>query len=138
MDGKKSKKTVRTCMNEKGYHYLNARKKGQLSKEDEKIRLQWAKEKIRQSVKQEYWNKGVSIYMDGVGFINNKNAFNQARAPHGKVGRKISDGLARHCTGKLNKAGTRQVKFMVGISYGRGVVLCDSYERLNGKKSSKL
>ena len=138
LDGKCSNRTVRRCMNRKGYHYLNARKKGQLSKEDEQRRLKWARENVKNGIKQSFWSYGVSIYMDAVGFIYKKNALNQARAPKGKVWRKISEGLTRNCTGKLNKAGTRQVKFMVGISYNRGVVLCESYENLNGKKCSKM
>ena len=80
LDGKVNNRTVRRCMNRKGYHYLNARKKGQLSKDDEKRRLAWAKEKVREKVTQDFWSYGVSMYMDAVGFVYKQNAFNQARA----------------------------------------------------------
>lgn len=131
-------RTVRRAMKKHGFKWANARRKGQLSMEDEKARLRWARSKVRDGVTQEFWNHEVSLYMDAVGFVFKTNPYDQARAPKGKVWRLASEGLARNCTAKLNKAGTVQVKFMVGISYDRGVVLCESYKDLNGVKFSKM
>ncbi|XP_066931124.1 uncharacterized protein [Clytia hemisphaerica] len=125
-------------MNNLGYGYRNARKKGQLSKEDMKNRLKWCKEKKKANVTQEFWNRGVSLYMDGTGFVFKENAFDQAKSVKSKVWRRPDEGLERGCTAKLNKAGTVQAKFMVGISYERGVVLCEHYTGLTGKKFSKM
>ena len=131
-------RTVRRAMNKLGFQWLNARRKGQLSKEDQKIRLSWARSKVKENVTQAFWNYGVSMYMDGVGFVYKKNAFDQARAPKGRLWRRTSEGLARNCTAKLNKAGTKEVKFMVAISFQRGVVLCESYTEHTGILFSKM
>jgi transposase len=131
-------RTVRRAMNKLGFQWLNARRKGQLSKEDQKIRLSWARSKVKENVTQAFWNYGVSMYMDGVGFTFKENAFDQARAPKGRLWRRTSEGLARNCTAKLNKAGTKEVKFMVAISFQRGVVLCESYTEHTGILFSKM
>ena len=137
LDQKVHNRTVRRAMKAMKYEWLNARRKGQLSIEDEKARLRWARSK--QHLSQNFWSRGVSIYLDAVGFIYKKNAFDQACATGGKLWRRRCEGLARGCTAKLNKAGVKQVKFMVGISYNRGVVLCEPYsDSMTGKDFSKM
>ena len=72
--------------------------------------------------------------MDGVSFIDKYNPLDQARAPSGRIWRKPSEGLCDGCTAKGAHLGTggRVVKFMVTVSYGNGVIMCEQYEKLNG------
>eukprot|EP00111_Clytia_hemisphaerica_P010431 TCONS_00030468-protein len=103
-------------------------------------RMRWCQSKVKGAgrVEDEFWRSGISMYMDGTGFVYKKNAFDQARAVNGKVWRKVNEGLKRGCTGKCNKAGVEQAKYMVAISYDRGVVLCEPYKNLNGVRFSKM
>ena len=62
-----SNRTVRRCLNEKNYKYLQCRKKGLLTTEDMKSRLTFAK-KVNRLLPKEFWQKGISFYIDGVGW----------------------------------------------------------------------
>ena len=53
-------RTVRRAMKKHGFKWANARRKGQLSMEDEKARLRWARSKVSDGVTQEFWNHEVS------------------------------------------------------------------------------
>lgn len=72
--------------------------------------------------------------MDGTGFAHKTNPFDQARAPKGRTWRKLSEGLTLGCTSKGRKEGTggKVLKLMVAISYGKGVIICEPYEKLCG------
>ena len=58
----------------------------------------------------------------------------QARAPKGRIYRKKSEGNDQYCTAKGRKVGTggKTAKFIVAMSYKKGVVLCKQYEHMNG------
>ena len=61
----------------------------------------------------------------------------QARAPAALAWRKRSEGL--RVTMKGQKEGCVNANFMVGISYNKGVVLCQQYlGRITGKKFAKI
>ena len=50
-----------------------------------------------------------------------------------------SEGLTFGCIAKGKKEGNKQVKFMVAISYNKGVVLCEEYDRkLDGYRFSRM
>ena len=51
-----------------------------------------------------------------------------ARAPHAREWRLRGEGLRYGCTEKGSKEGAVNVNFIVGISYGSGVILCEQYE----------
>ena len=63
------------------------------------------------------------------------NPSDQARAPKGRIWRKPSEGLSYGCTAKGAHSGSggRVAKFMVAVSYGNGVILCEQYEKLKGR-----
>ena len=67
---------------------------------------------------------GVSIYLDAVGFAYKQDPYDQAMTPGARSWRKKSEGLDRGCTRKGSKEGTLQDRFIVAISYSKGVVLC--------------
>ena len=64
------------------------------------------------------------------------NPQDQARAPEGKIWRKIGEGLAPGCTAKGSHVGSggRVVKMLVAISFGKGVIFCEQYDKLDGDR----
>ena len=80
------------------------------------------------------WTDSIAFYLDGVSFVYKANPLDQARAPKGRVWRRKSEGLKQGCLAKGRKAGTggKVAKFMVAITYGRGVLVCERYEKMNG------
>lgn len=133
-----SNRTVRRAMNRGGFKYLRSRKKGILNKSDIKKRLAYCKDKIKNNICQDFWSYGVSFYLDGVGFVFKTNPMDQAFAPQAREWRRPNEGLSYGCTAKGKKEGSTQVKFMVAISYDRGVVLCEQYKQISGPKYAKM
>ena len=69
-----SRRTFSRYLNEEGYSYLQARKKGLLSENDRKLQLQFAREvkcKMRQNP--DFWTNEVVFFLDGVSFIHKYN-----------------------------------------------------------------
>jgi len=120
-------RTVRKVMNRSGYRYLQARNKGLVKLLDMRKRIQWCKKMKRLKLGLRFWTEGISFYLDGKGFAWKRNPQDQARAPKARVWRKRSEGLDFGCTGKAGKAGVTNLNFMVAISHGKGVVLCQRY-----------
>ena len=127
-------RTVQRFLHSHGYRYLNSRKKGVLLNTDFKRRFKFAKA-IRKDYNKNVWTEKIAFYLDGVSFIHKYNPYDQARAPKGKIWRKPQEGLARGCTAKGAHCGSggRVAKFFVAISYGKGVILCEQYNSLNGR-----
>ena len=126
--------TVQRFLNKKGYYYLQARKKGLVTKSDRKIRISFAS-KMKNGYDRSVWERDIAFYLDGVNFAYKRNPLDQARAPTGRIYRKKSEGLDQFCTAKGKKVGTggRVVKLIVAISYDCGVILCEQYEHMNGE-----
>ena len=127
-------RTVQRFLRSHGYRYLNSRKKGVLLNTDFKRRVQFAKA-MRKDYNSSVWTEKIAFYVDGVSFIHKNNPYDQARAPKGKIWCRPQEGLARGCTAKGAHCGSggRLVKFFVAISYGKGVILCEQYNSLNGR-----
>ena len=136
---KASNQTFRRHLAHLGYGYRNTRRKGILKQKDLNNRLKFAKRMKKLGLGIEFWKKGISFYLDAVGFIYKKNPMDQARAPSAREWRRADEGLSYGCTAKGKKEGSTQIKFMVAISYQHGVVLCEQYEnRLSGSTFSKM
>jgi len=112
---------------------LQARKKGLITRNDMKKRLQFAR-KIKTQYNEEVWTQDISFYLDGTSFAYKRNPLDQARAPKGRIWRKKNEGMDYGCAAKGRKTGTggRVLKLMVAISFNKGVILCKPYEKLNG------
>jgi hypothetical protein len=125
-----SRRTVLNVLHRHGYRYRQTRKKGLLTPSDLKLRVQWAKKMVRRP--DEFWCRDVAFYLDGVSFVFKTNPLGQARAPRSRVYRKPSEGLV--CTSKGRKEGTggRYAKMVVAISHGKGVIMCEPYEKMHG------
>ena len=76
--------------------------------------------------------------MDANGFqFKTKPLDQEARAPSVREWRKKGEGL--HITAKGTKEGAVNANFMVGISHGKGVVLCEQCKgAINGDKMVKV
>jgi hypothetical protein len=119
-----SNRTIRNILNKEGYHYLRSRKKGLLHAADLKARKKFCQKVRRRKLNQDFWNKGISLYLDGKGFEYKSNPHDQARAPRARQWRKRGEGLNFRCTAKGKKEGCTNVNFMVAIAFGKGVVRC--------------
>ena len=126
-------RTVRRLLKRNGYFFLQARKKGLMSQKDKDQRVEFAR-KIQAEYSPSVWTDSVAFYLDGVSFVYKTNPLDQARAPKGRVWRKRSEGLTQGCLAKGSKSGTggKVAKFMVAISHGKGVLVCERYEKLDG------
>ena len=60
-------RTFRRHLNRSGYKYLQSRKKGLMSRTDLKLRMQFCNRVLRQKLRQDFWNYGISFYLVGVG-----------------------------------------------------------------------
>ena len=122
-------RTVRRVLNTAGYHYCRSRKKGLLRAADLNARLDFCKNIRKRKLGQSFWNNHVAIYLDAKGFQYKTQPLDQARAPSAREWRKRNEGLKFGCTAKGSKEGCVNVNFMVGISHGKGVVLCHHYKK---------
>ena len=131
-----SNRTVRRCLNNAGYGFYQSRKKGLMNEKDREVRVKFCK-KIKQLKCIDFWKKYISMYIDGVGFEFKTKPLDQAKAPMAREWRKKSEGLKITMKGK--KEGSKNINFIVGISYRKGVVLCQQYEgAINGEKFTKI
>lgn len=130
-----SYQTVRRAIKQLGYGYRKARKKGLLTKTDLKERIKFAN-KVTRLLRDDFWTKGISFYLDGVGFTHKYNPLNDARTTKTMSWRKSSEGLIRECTTRGKKEGSagRIAKFVVAIAHNKGVICCEQYmEKMSGE-----
>ena len=105
-----------------------------MTAEDHSKRVKFAKY-MKANYSQEIWTEGIAFYLDGTGFTYKRNPLDQARAPKARVWRKKSEGLAPGCIAKGRKEGTggKVLRLMVAISYNKGVICCEPYEKMTGR-----
>ena len=127
------RRTVLNVLHRNGYRFRQTRKKGLLSENDLKLRVQFARKMVRRPTT--FWCDDIAFFLDAVGFVHKTNPLDQARAPGSRVYRKSTEGMSRGCTTKGKKEGTggRYVKLIVGITHGKGVVICEPYEKMDGE-----
>ena len=138
-----SNSMFRRYLRKLGYGYRRTRKKGLISRSDLKKRLHFAK-KVKRVFKPQgssinLWTRGISMYVDGVGFEYKMNPFEHSKTPAAREWRMKNEGLNFGCTTKGKKEGATQVKFLVGIGHNKGVVLCEQIlSRMNGSYYASL
>lgn len=137
-----SNSTFRRVLRQMGYGYRRTRKKGLLTKLDLYKRLKFARKVKRMFNYHErgsyiLWTRGISMYVDGVGFEYKSNPFLHAKRPQAREWRLKNEGLL--CTSKGKKEGAVQAKFLVGIGHNAGVVLCERLtQKMNGRYYASL
>ena len=109
------------------------------SEKDLKERLKFAKN-IRKDCSKDVWKDNVAFYLDRVSFWYKRNPADQVSAPYCRIWRKKCKGLMRGCTSKGGKvrSGGKVVKVIVAISYGKGVIVCHQYDKLDGAHFAKF
>lgn len=129
-----SARTVRRYLNKEGYFLLNTLQKGILTDDDLRKRVAYAR-RVRSEHSPTLWTDKIGFYLDGVSFVFKTKPKDQARAPKKRVWRKKCEGLKQGCVAKGRKEGTgaNVVHMMVAVSYGKGVIICEEYEKMNGK-----
>lgn len=75
-----SVRSITRYLNEHGYFYLQARKKGLMWNDDLRKRLDFAKY-CQKNYPANFWTDHVSFYLDGTGFAHKTNPLDQAKAP---------------------------------------------------------
>ena len=79
-------RTFSQRLNEKGYYFLQSRKKGLLTEKDRKARLAYATRMKRLQAKDcNFWKNSVAFYLDGISFRHKFNSMSAATAPKAKV-----------------------------------------------------
>ena len=122
---KMSNLTFRRLLKKIGYAHKNTRRKGMLLKSDLKKRLAWYhKAKRHRALELSFWQIGISMYIDAVGFEYKSNPYDHAKCLGKREWRTLREGLHYGCTAKGCKEGKKYVKVMVGMSYDKGVVMC--------------
>ena len=86
------------------------------------------------------WTDKIKFYLVGTSFQHKFNPKYQARGPHGREWRRPREELKKECTSKGAKVGSggTVAHFIVAISYKSGTIVCQQYERMNGKIFTKF
>lgn len=126
-------RTVRRYLKSENYSYCHLRKKGLLSENDRKVRVEFA-ESVKK-VKGDLWRQGISFYLDGVSFAHKYNPRDTAKTSGSMGWRLPNEGLKVTAKGKKEGVGSRRMaNFIVAIAYKKGVVACEQYSgRINGQ-----
>ena len=132
-----SNSVFRRYLRRLGYGYRRTRKKGLLTAKDKKLRLRFAR-KVKRNFKYNdrgshiLWTRGISMYVDAVGFEYKCNPYLHAKQPRAREWRLKNEGLS--VTSKGKKEGMNQVKFLVGIGHNAGVILVEPItQTMNGQ-----
>jgi hypothetical protein len=86
----------------------------------------------------DYWTKDVAFYLDGVSFVYKTNPASDASKPKSKVWRRRNEGLVVTTKGSKDLAGGKRLHLLVAISYGKGVIMAEPYEKMNAEFFSRF
>ena len=111
-----SRRKFSCYLNENGYGYLLARKKGLLSENDRKLRIRFAR-KMKRVVAQN---------------PHKYNPRSGANINRWRVWRQKGEGLKLRTKGSKDSAGGRRLHVLAAIAYKKGVVLAVPHENMNG------
>ena len=124
-----SNRTIRRALHSQGYSFDQCRKKGQMSCEDLKSRLNFAR-KCRK-LPPDFWTSGISFYLDGTGWVHKTHPYSTVKTSRTRTWKKKGESLSKECLSKGKKEGVggRVAKFMVAIAHGKGVIKCHLYDK---------
>ena len=123
-----SDSTLRRVLHRSGYKYRPSARKGVLSEADARARLKFAKNAHR-TLRKDFWCEDICFYLDGTAFVYKRNPCAYAMNWTSMTYRKQSERLSLSCTGRGTHEGTggKVAKFIVCITYGKGITLCKHY-----------
>ena len=129
-----SRRTYSRYLNELGYYYFSARRKGILSDNDKKVRLQFARNMKQELIRNpDFWKNEISFYLDGVSFVHKSNPKSGAASNRARAWRKREEGLHVTAKGCKDLAGGRHLHVIAAKAYGKGVILKVPYEKMTGE-----
>ena len=128
------RQTFSRFLNEKGYGYFVARRKGILYEKDLNIHLKYARKMKRElATNSDFFKDDIAFYLDGVSFVYKQNPFQAASGTKSRVWRKKGEGLKFTAKGSKDLAGGRRLHLIVAIAYNKGIVLKEAYEKMDGR-----
>ena len=115
-------RTFSRCLNDKGYGYMIARRKGIVSEKDRRKRLQYARKmKHELSRNPDFFKHDIAFCLDGVSFVHKHNPLQAAAVTKSRILRKKNEGLQFTAKGRKDLAGVK------------GVILKEVYEKMDGQ-----
>ena len=128
------RRTFSCFLNEKGYGYLIARRNGIVSEKDRGIRLQYVRKMKRElSRNPDFFKHDIAFYLDGVSFAHKHNPLQTAAGTKSRIWRKKNEGLQFTAKGSKDLAGGPPLHLIVAIAYGKGVVVKEVHEKMDGQ-----
>ena len=129
-----SYRTYVRFLNRNGYSFRQTRKKGLLSRKDRQERLKFARKcKSNLQTNPRFFQEEILFYLDGVSFVHKTNPHGEALRPKARVWRTAKEGLQITAKGSKDLAGGRRLHCMVLVSFDKGVVLTEYYEKMSAK-----
>ena len=106
--------------------YIPGRTNKENKKDDLKKRHKFA-HKVAKMLTDEFWEEGISFYIDTAGFQHKYNTHDEAQPIRTMAWRLKNEGLHPHWTAKGSNVGLggRVTHFIVAIAHQKGVVLCE-------------
>ena len=80
----------------------------------------------------DFFMQHIAFYLDGISFVHKYNPVNKADKQKTRIWRKKAQGLNVTAKGTKELSGGRRLHLMVVAANGKGVVLWQPYEKLNG------
>ena len=103
-----------------------------------KLRLRFAQE-VRCKLSPNFWEEDVGFYLDGASFTQNRNTFNENRAPEDISRSTLEKDLILVSLEKAVMKAQDVALYMVVIAYGRNVIAAEQYHgRINPKTFSSF
>ena len=81
----------------------------------------------------DFFKYDIAFYLDGVSFVDKQNPLQAAVGTKSRIWRKKNEGLQFTAKGSKDLAGGRRLHLIVAIAYGKGVVLKEVYEKMDGQ-----
>ena len=81
--------------------------------------------KVLKRLTSEFWTKGVSFYLDGVGFVNKTNPSEHGRYNGNMAYRRKSEGLVLNAKDKKEGVNGKVANFLLQFLIKKGIVLCE-------------
>ena len=129
-----SRRTYSCYLKKLGHYYFSAQRKGILSDNDKKVRLQFARNMKQEMIRNPaFWKNEISFYLDGALFIHKYNAKSGAASNRASVWQKREQGLRFTAKGCKDLASGRRLHVFVAIAYGKGVILKVPYKKKTGE-----
>ena len=128
--------SVYRALQRMGFLWRSLKRKGVLTDLDRKRRVSWCRIHIKLPLS--HW-RDISIYLDCVSFLFKKNPGQAARTSCSKSWLRRCERLRLTTKGRHeHDSKSQSVRFLMGVCYEKGCVLCVPYEDLTGPRFAAL